>query len=117
MAKSCPTKAKELSKMQARDLLKREDDKIRLVQFHSPLCEACEEVTPEMHAAAKKLCGDADVCRVNADTSEDLTEDFNVEDLPTVAVIKNGKILDKIEGSGEGSESDDFVKLVERYLK
>jgi thioredoxin-like negative regulator of GroEL len=119
MAASCPTKARSLSSMQAKSLLNQQDGKVRLVQFHSPHCEHCSEVNPEVDKVAREVCGTADVCRVNVDTAigSKLADDLGIEGLPTVAVVQNGKILQHIEGAGEGSEASDFLKLLKKYLE
>lgn len=119
MAKSCPTKARSLTAAQAKALLSSTDGKARLVQFHSPHCAHCEEVNPEVDKVAREFCEDAEVCRVNVDTAigEKLADALGIEGLPTVAVIRDGKMLQHIEGAGEGSEAADFSALLRKYLK
>jgi thioredoxin-like negative regulator of GroEL len=119
MAKSCPLKARSLSGMQAKELLEKRDGKVRLVQFHMPHCGACHEVNPEVDKVAREVCGATDVCRVNVDTvvGDKIAEELGINDLPTVAVVQDGKILQHIEGAGEGSTAPDFLKLLKKYLE
>ena len=113
MAKSCKL-VKDLSRAQAKDVLNRKDGKVRLVQFHSPWCEACQETTPEVHKANQELCGEAEVCRVDADTAGKVADSFGIKEIPTVAAIQDGKIKARVVGS---NTADAFIKLVRKLKK
>jgi len=85
-----------------------------VVQFASPHCGACHETNPHIDKAANELCGDAEVVRVNVDTNDKFADNHKVEDLPTVAVYKNGKEVARTVGADTAGA---FVKLVKQALK
>jgi len=54
------------------------------------------------------------VVRVNVDTNDKFADNHKVEDLPTVAVYKNGKEVARTVGADTAGA---FVKLVKQALK
>lgn len=114
MAKKSCKLVRDLSRAQAKNELTKKDGKIRLVQFHSPWCEACRETTPEVVKANQELCGEAEVCRVDADSAGKVADEFGIKEIPTVAIIQDGKIKAQVVGADTAKA---FIDLVRRFKK
>ncbi len=75
-----------------------------LVDFWAPWCGPCRMVGPIVEEVAQELEGKAKICKVNVDEEPDLASQFKVMSIPTLAVIRDGKI-EKIEVGAKNKES------------
>jgi len=75
-----------------------------LVDFWAEWCMPCHMVTPAVEAIAKKYKGKLKVCKVNVDEAPDTSSEYGIMSIPTLAIFKNGKVVDKIVGVVPESE-------------
>lgn len=75
-----------------------------LVDFWAPWCGPCRMVGPIVEELAKELEGKAKIFKVNVDEEPDLASEFKVMSIPTLAVIKNGKV-EKVEVGAKNKEA------------
>ncbi len=76
-----------------------------LVDFWAPWCGPCRMVGPIVDEVAEAVAGKAKVCKVNVDEEPELASSFKVMSIPTLAVIKNGKV----ETIEVGAKSKDAI--------
>lgn len=69
----------------------RESDKTVLLDFWAEWCGPCRMVAPILSEIAEER-PDVKVCKVNVDEEGELAASFGVQSIPTLIVIKNGKI-------------------------
>ena len=72
-------------------------DKTVIIDFWAPWCGPCRQFAPTFEAAAAKH-EDVVFAKVNTDEEMDLARKYNIEVLPTFAIIKNGEIVEKFNG-------------------
>ncbi len=72
-------------------------DKTVLIDFYADWCGPCKMVAPIIHEIAEEN-EDIVVAKVNVDSSTDLAIEFGVQSIPTLVVMKNGKITGKAVG-------------------
>ena len=69
-----------------------------LVDFWAEWCMPCRMVAPAVEAIAKRYKDRLKVCKLNVDEAPRVSSEYNIMSIPTLAIFKNGKVVDKIIG-------------------
>ena len=74
-------------------------DKPVLIDFWATWCMPCRMVAPTIDALADDYAGKAKICKVNVDEQPELAGKFGIMSIPTVVIMKDGKVCTKTVGA------------------
>ena len=73
-------------------------DKLVLLDFWAPWCAPCRMVVPVIEEIAGER-PDIKVGKINVDEQPELASKFSIMSIPTLVVMKNGKIVQQVSGA------------------
>ena len=76
-----------------------QSDKAVLIDFWAEWCGPCRLVGPLVDALATEYEGKAIVGKVNVDHNPGIAAKFGVRNIPTIVVLKNGEVVEKVVGA------------------
>lgn len=75
-----------------------ESGKTVLIDFWASWCGPCRMVSPIIDEIAEER-NDIKVCKVNVDEQAELANAFGIMSIPTLVVMKDGKIAEQAQGA------------------
>lgn len=63
-----------------------------LIDFWASWCGPCKMIAPIVSAVAEEYSGKIKVCKVNVDNELELANVFKISSIPTLVVVKDGKV-------------------------
>jgi len=74
-----------------------QSEKTVLIDFWASWCSPCKMISPIIDEIAHEA-SDIKICKVNIDEEPELTQKFRITSIPTLTLIKNGKVVDSSVG-------------------
>ncbi len=84
-----------------------------LVDFFATWCGPCRMIAPAVEEIAQEFEGKALVGKVDVDAQPDLAQRFGVMSIPTLIVLKEGKVVEQAVGARSGQ---DIAAMLKRHL-
>ena len=69
-----------------------------ILDFYADWCSPCKMFAPVLEELADDLDGKAIVAQMNIDESKELATEFGIRTIPTLMLLKDGKMINKIVG-------------------
>lgn len=88
-------------------------EKTVLVDYWASWCMPCSMVSPIIDELSNEYSSKLKVCKVNIDEQSELASQAAVVSIPTVMIIKDGKVIEKIVGA---HSKDDYEEAIEKYI-
>jgi thioredoxin 1 len=73
-------------------------NKIVLVDFWASWCAPCKMMAPVLNDVAEELTGNANVGKVNVEEYQVLAQKYQIRNIPTMILFKNGKEVTRFVG-------------------
>lgn len=70
-----------------------------LIDFWAPWCRPCRMMGPIIEQLADEYEGKAKVGKVNVDEERELSQAFGVMSIPTIVLVKDGKVVKQVVGA------------------
>jgi thioredoxin 1 len=90
-----------------------ESDLPVIVDFWAPWCMPCRMIAPVLDKLAKDYSGQLLVAKVNTDENPEWAIKYGVQGIPTLLMVKDGQIVDRIVGVAPAGQ---IKQKVERML-
>ena len=81
-----------------------------LVDLWAPWCGPCRMVSPAVERMAGKYPGRLKVTKVNVDNSPTIARQYTAMSIPTLLMIKDGRVVDRIVGAVPEQQLDAWVR-------
>lgn len=88
-------------------------EKLTLVDFFATWCMPCKMQSEVLEKLEKSRSLAFDIVKINVDDSPNLASRFEISSIPTLVVMKDGKVLKKSVGLSEENELVDMMSEFE----
>ena len=82
-----------------------------LIDFWAPWCGPCRMMGPIIEQLAEEYEGKAKVGKVNVDEEGELSQAFGVMSIPTIVLVKDGKIVKQAVGARPKAEVEAMLPI------
>lgn len=95
--------AKEITTMKELEAVMAADAEPAMIDFWASWCGPCRAMAPHYEAAAEALKDEpVHFYKIDTEAHPELVSAFNVRGLPTVLMVKEGKVADALVGARDG---------------
>lgn len=89
-------------------------DKLLVLDFGASWCVPCKNVAAVLTDLSETYADRALIAKVDVDDNPDLVSKYGVRSVPTIFMVRNGEVVDKMVG---GFPKPDIVAKIEANLK
>ena len=85
-------------------------DTVAVVDFSATWCGPCRMLAPVLEEISEELAGKANFYNVDVDDDGALAAGFGISSVPTVLILKNGKVADQSVGFRPGPAMKSWIE-------
>lgn len=85
-------------------------EKLVLVDFWAPWCGSCRMVSPTIDQIASEHKFDIKFIKVNIDQNPSVATVYGIQSIPTLAILKKGKIVNATIGAQSKNALEEFIR-------
>ena len=79
-----------------------------LLDFFATWCGPCKMIAPILDQLAEEY-PDKKICKIDVDQEQALAQQFGVMSIPTLILMKDGVIINKMVGAGSKKKLEEFL--------
>ncbi len=83
---------------------------LTIVDFWAPWCGPCRMQTPILERLAPKVAGKARIGKVNVDEEQAIAIQYNVRNIPTLLLIKDGQVIQQMVGLQQEAKLQQLIE-------
>lgn len=84
-------------------------DKPVLVDFWASWCGPCKAIAPVLDALSEEKANTLKIAKMDVDANEVTPSTFKVRSIPTLALVKNGQVIDQKVGAMSRSQLEHWL--------
>lgn len=81
-----------------------------VVDFWAPWCGPCKMMAPVFEQCAQQLTGTAVLAKVNTETEQALSAQYNIRSIPTLAIYRNGREIQRTAGAMDVNSLNHWIQ-------
>ena len=85
-------------------------DAVAVVDFSATWCGPCRMLAPILEEISEEMAGKANFYNVDVDECNGLAMGFGISSVPTVLILKNGKVADHSVGFRPGPDMKKWIE-------
>ena len=74
------------------------ENSLLLIDYYAPWCSPCKKMEPALAKLAIEFQGRVNIVRIDVDEAKALSKELNIENIPVITTIKNGKEVMRVNG-------------------
>jgi len=94
------------------EVLQRSHDVPVVVDFWAEWCGPCKTLGPALEAVATEYAGRFELVKVDVDQNQELSQQFQVQSIPTVIAVKNGEPVSQFMGAIPEPQIRQFIDAI-----
>ncbi len=83
-----------------------------VVDVYTDPCPSCKVLMPTFEKVAQKFADSATFIKINANEVSEIARSYQISTVPTILLLKNGNLVDRLNGAVEESELRTFIQQV-----
>jgi len=88
-------------------------DELLVVDFWATWCGPCQQFAPTFKQVAAQLEPKACFIKIETEKEQAISAKYNIRSIPTLAIFKNGKEIDRVSGA---LSAPDFTNWVKQHI-
>jgi thioredoxin 1 len=82
---------------------------LSVIDVWAPWCGPCKQLSPILEEVNKEVGDSVFIGKLNADDNMEACKTYNVRNIPTLLLFKNGELVDRMSGLKSKKEILDFI--------
>lgn len=103
-----------IKKLDRNGLINISKEGVIVADFFAKWCKPCKMLSPILEEISDEMKEDVQFIKIDIDDCPDLSQLFNINTIPTVMIIKDGKIEDRIVGF---RPKEEIQKKISGFIK